>query len=92
MKKYKVLADFIDKFTKKYHAAGTLYETDNKKRVRELQSKGFLGEEVQENLEHHEQTQQNEKVEENTEQHEPSYQNEEDTVEKKTTRRNVKQK
>jgi hypothetical protein len=76
MKKYKVLAAFVDKFTKKYHAVGTIYETDNEERAEELQSKGFLGEEVRKNSERHEQSQQSE----------------EDTKEKKSTRRNSKQK
>ncbi|WP_199427017.1 hypothetical protein [Thermaerobacillus caldiproteolyticus] len=64
MKKYKVLANFIDRFTKKYHAAGTIYETDNEERVEELISKGFLGEELQKDSQEHESSSQNEDVKE----------------------------
>jgi hypothetical protein len=91
MKKYKVLAAFVDKFTKKYHAEGTIYETDNEERAEELQNKGFLGEEVQENPEQHEQPQQSKEVQEVPEQHEQPQQSEKDAKEKKSTRRNSRQ-
>jgi hypothetical protein len=42
LKKYEVLADFIDKNTGKYYKIGTLYPAPNAKRANELISKGFL--------------------------------------------------
>jgi hypothetical protein len=44
--KYSVTASFIDKKTKDYYPEGTIYETKSKERANELQSGGFLGEEV----------------------------------------------
>ncbi|SDI19153.1 hypothetical protein SAMN05192534_12450 [Alteribacillus persepolensis] len=43
MNKYNVKKRFRDKFTRKIHAQGSVYET-NDERGRELQEKGFLGE------------------------------------------------
>jgi len=45
--RYQVTANFIDKYTKKYHAKGTVYETNSEERAEELRKGGFLGEEIQ---------------------------------------------
>jgi len=47
VKRYQVAANFIDKYTKKYHPKGTVYETDSEERAEELRKGGFLGEEIQ---------------------------------------------
>lgn len=47
MNKYVVLKTFRDKNTKEKHEKGSVYEA-NEKRAAELQKKGFLGEQVQE--------------------------------------------
>jgi len=46
--KYRVTADFIDKYTGKYHPAGGVYETTDAGRVEELRKGGFLGDEIAE--------------------------------------------
>ncbi|MED0702821.1 hypothetical protein [Aeribacillus composti] len=46
MKQYPVVNDFIDKFTKEYYPQGSVYFTDDKERAEELQSNGFLGDEI----------------------------------------------
>jgi hypothetical protein len=46
MSKYTVTADFIDKYTKDYYAAGSVYETDSQERADELKELGFLGDEI----------------------------------------------
>lgn len=46
--KYIVLKRFIDKLTKKYYAAGDIYESNDEKRIKELQEKGYLGEKIEE--------------------------------------------
>ena len=45
---FTVLKTFRDKNTLKSHKTGQIYQTDDLKRVDELQSKGWIGEEVQE--------------------------------------------
>lgn len=44
MKKYEVLADFIDKNTNVFYKIGSTYSAPNAKRANELISKGFLKE------------------------------------------------
>jgi len=44
--KYKVIKAFIDKDLKQKFNSGSEYEAKTKKRVIELQKKGFLGEEI----------------------------------------------
>jgi hypothetical protein len=46
MSKYTVTADFIDKYTQVYYAAGSVYETDSQERADELKENGFLGDEI----------------------------------------------
>lgn len=46
MKQYPVIKDFIDKYTKDFHPKGSMYFTNDAERAEELQSNGFLGEEV----------------------------------------------
>lgn len=38
--------DFIDKKTKKTHMKGTIYTSDDEKRIEELRQKGFIGVEL----------------------------------------------
>jgi hypothetical protein len=46
MKQYPVVNDFIDRFTKEYYPKGSMYFTNDAERAEELQSQGFLGEEI----------------------------------------------
>jgi hypothetical protein len=46
--KYEVLKDFFDKNTGDFHPAGSEYEAKNAKRAKELQQKGFLKSDEQE--------------------------------------------
>lgn len=45
---FTVLKTFRDKSTLQSHKTGHIYKTDDAKRAAELQSKGWIGEEVQE--------------------------------------------
>jgi hypothetical protein len=47
MAKFQVTETFRDKDTLEVQAEGTLYETDNLKRAKFLQSHGYLGDEVE---------------------------------------------
>ncbi|WP_124728808.1 hypothetical protein [Staphylospora marina] len=45
--KFRVIHNFIDKYTKVYYPEGTVFETDSDKRVKELRELGFIGEEIE---------------------------------------------
>jgi hypothetical protein len=46
MKKFNVIADFVDKNTNVHFSVGNTYETNDDVRAEELQEKGFLGDEI----------------------------------------------
>ncbi|MBA4543851.1 hypothetical protein H1164_13230 [Thermoactinomyces daqus] len=46
MGKYLVTSAFIDRFTRVLYKKGQVYETNDTKRIEELRTGGFLGEEV----------------------------------------------
>lgn len=46
--KYRVIKRFRDKNTKDVYEIDSTYESDNEKRVKELQALGYLGEEIEE--------------------------------------------
>lgn len=49
--KYSVIANFIDKNTQVYYPEGSFFETKSKGRANELQSGGFLVEEIKTTVE-----------------------------------------
>jgi hypothetical protein len=44
--RFVVASSFIDRYTKEYYPAGSIYETKDESRAEELKNGGFLGEEV----------------------------------------------
>jgi hypothetical protein len=49
--KYQVISIFSDKFTSVLYPEGAVYETDSEERGKELQSLGFLGDEIETTIE-----------------------------------------
>jgi hypothetical protein len=45
--RFVVANSFIDRYTKEYYPAGSIYETKDESRAEELKNGGFLGEEVE---------------------------------------------
>jgi hypothetical protein len=64
MNKFVVISAFQDKFTKVHYAIGTEYKSDDAERVTFLQEEGFLGDQIQGELEKLEEPKEPEKPEE----------------------------
>ncbi|MBD1373718.1 hypothetical protein IC620_15335 [Hazenella sp. IB182357] len=61
MIKAPVVVEFIDKHTQTHHKLGSIYESKTKKRIEELQEKGFLGKTTEESSKEKEGQGQNDK-------------------------------